>query len=210
MSETLDSVSVLKNLIRKKQDNRQKSYEPVQVIEAISTDEFIETYEKQNIPVMIKNFPLNWKAFEKWDRNFITEKFCINNYKKYLANFPQLSFSNRKTNYLRDIPIEENRFLEEDYSIPPFFADASYQPDKYRWIFLGPPSSMTEAHIDVEECHAWNVSIYGSKYWWFFPDKDRVLTGIAEPGDIVFTPGGMYHGVVNLQECLSVTHDYKR
>ncbi|MDJ1184355.1 cupin-like domain-containing protein [Roseofilum casamattae] len=215
--------NLFKSIRRREDENKPKSYQPLTIVENISVTEFIYTYEEPKIPVIIRNFELNWPAFAKWDRYFITkalsaEEGNLNFYRRYLRFFPTLDAIEEENNpysladgdYLTDITIKDYPALLEDYSIPPFFAEATDQPEKNQWLFIGPPSSKTKVHVDIPGYHAWNVSIYGSKYWWFFPDCDRVLTAIAQPGDIVFTPAGMYHAVVNLEETLSITHNYKR
>ena len=47
---------------------------PVEVVENISKEDFIEHYYEPQKPVLIKNLTKGWKAFEKWNLDYIQER----------------------------------------------------------------------------------------------------------------------------------------
>lgn len=47
---------------------------PIEVVENISKEDFIKHYYKPQKPVLIKNLTREWKAFEKWNLDYIQER----------------------------------------------------------------------------------------------------------------------------------------
>ncbi|MDP9649650.1 cupin-like domain-containing protein [Paraburkholderia caledonica] len=141
----------------------------------------------------------------------------------YLANWP----------FERDCPT-----LVDDYRNPPIFTRLeeqfpSHLRQSWRWIFAGPAGSGTALHADRFGTSAWNAVITGRKRWRFFsPDQVRLLYGgqvdsfapdlvayplfaracaiecVQEPGDLVFTPSGWWHQVLNERGGISVTENF--
>jgi histone arginine demethylase JMJD6 len=95
------------------------------------------------------------------------------------------------------------------------------------WLFLGPGTSSTALHVDVMMSSAWNLLLNGTKKWRFLSPGESIGQGILEeeyasefpssryevevlqfPGDMVFTPSGWAHEVVNLEPTISVTGNF--
>ncbi|MCE3228482.1 MAG: hypothetical protein K0S32_3033 [Bacteroidetes bacterium] len=128
--------------------------------------------------------------------------------------------------------------LMDDYEVPSFFQSwTEYIPvehrPKLRWLYIGPKGSGSQLHLDIVNSSAWNAVLSGRKKWHFFhpeqipflygmevdtfnPDLKKhplysnatPITCIQEPGDIVFTPSGWPHQVVNLESCISLTENF--
>lgn len=128
--------------------------------------------------------------------------------------------------------------LLADYRNPPIFArlEARLPPhlrQPWRWIFAGPAGSGSPLHVDTLGTSAWNVVITGRKRWRFFsPDQVRLLYRgavdcfapdlaahplfaracaiecVQEPGELVFTPSGWWHQVVNEAAGISITENF--
>lgn len=108
-------------------------------------------------------------------------------------------------------------------------------PDKttLSWIYLAPKYSITGLHIDVIESSAWNLVISGKKFWVFYPkeqnpylyagavnpfapdtnkhplyQKAEPMVCVQNPGEIIFTPSGWYHAVLNLETGISLTENF--
>ncbi|WP_375509762.1 cupin-like domain-containing protein [uncultured Nostoc sp.] len=128
--------------------------------------------------------------------------------------------------------------LLEDYNIPEYFNSWHQQlPDEIRprwsWIYIGSTNTGSGMHIDPAMSSAWNAVISGRKRWVFYPPEDepylydgkvdafnpdlkkyplfaeaRSLTCIQNSGEIIFTPGGWWHQVVNEENCIAITGNF--
>jgi len=102
------------------------------------------------------------------------------------------------------------------------------------WLYAGPKSSGSALHTDTLMTSAWNAVISGRKQWRFFsPDQGEnlyhgevdafgpdllkfprfanageAIECVQEPGDVVFTPSGWWHQVLNLQAGVSLTQNF--
>ena len=108
-------------------------------------------------------------------------------------------------------------------------------PDKptLSWIYLAPTNSVTGLHIDTIASSAWNLVISGIKFWVFYPpvqnpllyggavnpfapdfekhqlySKANPIICVQNPGEIIFTPSGWYHAVLNLKMGVSLTENF--
>ena len=89
----------------------------------------------------------------------------------------------------------------------------------YRFVYWGPAGSRTTLHSDVLNSFSWSFNIHGTKEWTFFlppsPSKredyvvlpDKIVV-IQRAGDCIFVPSGWRHQVVNLEETLSINHNW--
>lgn len=113
----------------------------------------------------------------------------------------------------------------------------SKQPTKYfSWLYISEEGTKTPLHQDVWFTSAWNYLVRGTKLWLFYPkvfnkiindnpqayDFDDLFNKLnkmepniiepqiclQQPGDLVFTPGDMYHSVLNLDFSVSVTENF--
>ncbi|AST93574.1 hypothetical protein BC6307_21040 [Sutcliffiella cohnii] len=95
------------------------------------------------------------------------------------------------------------------------------------WVFLGPSASSTKLHIDVMMSSAWNLLYSGLKKWKFLSPSESIQQNILgesyqpyfnsetfeidvlqRPGDLVFTPSGWAHEVVNVKSTVSITGNF--
>ncbi|KVL13206.1 cupin-like domain-containing protein [Burkholderia ubonensis] len=131
-----------------------------------------------------------------------------------------------------------SRSLLDDYRNPPIFErletrlPAHLRP-RWRWMFIGPAGSGTPLHVDTLHTSAWNAALTGRKRWRFYspdqvrflyhgavdsfaPDfamhplfaRARAIECVQDPGDLVFTPSGWWHQVVNERAGISVTENF--
>lgn len=124
--------------------------------------------------------------------------------------------------------------LTVDYEIPEYFAcwlrrlPAENRP-KWNYFFIGPANSNTRMHIETMGSSSWNAVISGCKLWLFFPpgQEEFLYSGevdafnpelsrfplfthaeclmcVQKAGEVVFTPSGWFHQVINVQTCISI------
>jgi len=114
----------------------------------------------------------------------------------------------------------------------------SEQENDYRFVYIGPKGSWTPFHTDVFGSYSWSANIVGKKRWIFYPPgeerklKDNlgnlvydveseeakqleVKNGsavrfevIQNSGEVVFVPSGWHHQVTNLEDTISINHNW--
>ena len=112
------------------------------------------------------------------------------------------------------------------------------KPSDYRFVYIGPRQSWTPLHSDVFGSYSWSANIVGRKKWIMLPpgeeDKVRDTFGnvvfdveseeskvlqekngqirriefVQETGEIVFVPSGWFHQVHNLEDTISINHNW--
>ncbi|XP_072010652.1 2-oxoglutarate and iron-dependent oxygenase JMJD4 isoform X2 [Engystomops pustulosus] len=105
--------------------------------------------------------------------------------------------------------------------------------DDYRFVYMGPAGSWTPFHADVFRSYSWSANICGRKRWLLFPPgaedllRDpsgrlpydvtaqslqnhgpRPMEVIQEAGEIIFVPSGWHHQVYNLEDTISINHNW--
>jgi JmjC domain, hydroxylase len=88
----------------------------------------------------------------------------------------------------------------------------------YQFVYWGPTGSRTLVHSDVLHSFSWSYNVCGTKEWIFFKppasaqstETDRTSTCrvIQQAGEIIFVPAGWVHQVTNLEETLSINHNW--
>ena len=103
----------------------------------------------------------------------------------------------------------------------------------YRFCYWGPVRSYTARHSDVLHSFSWSYNVVGTKQWTFYHDDrygiDGINTGnrnkevingsrnddrlktftvVQEAGQTIFVPATWQHKVVNLEETISINHNW--
>jgi len=112
--------------------------------------------------------------------------------------------------------------------------DDSDLVNDYRFVYIGPRGSWTPLHSDVFGSYSWSANIVGKKKWTFFPPgeenklKDKLgnlvydvesrgteeleqvtkFEIIQNSGEVVFVPSGWHHQVTNLEDTISINHNW--
>tara|TARA_R100000656_G_scaffold78799_2_gene57930 strand:- start:836 stop:1348 length:513 start_codon:yes stop_codon:yes gene_type:complete len=154
--------------------------------------------EKLNFGIIEDN--LDWPLFNLSDEE-IAKKINMPLFYYYLKSNNHLPMQ-----YLKDFPLH-GKDLQNYYTRPKLFQHVIERPE-HQWLYWGPPSSMTEIHVDVDDTHAWSVVVKGKKLWWFWLG-DTVKTLTQHPGEVLFVKSGIKHAVVNVETTLAITHNFK-
>jgi hypothetical protein len=115
------------------------------------------------------------------------------------------------------------------YECPPIFEFdllnsfmTRFTKGDYRFCYWGPKGSFTSRHSDVLHSFSWSYNVIGTKQWTFFRNTDdeeddasannnheqRTLTVIQKSGQAMFVPSQWQHEVVNLEETISINHNW--
>lgn len=101
----------------------------------------------------------------------------------------------------------------------------------YRFVYFGPKGSWTPFHSDVFSSFSWSTNIVGKKRWVFLAageekqllDKNQRLPFSIEellakeipfyelhqlPNEAVFVPSGWHHQVWNMEDTISINHNW--
>ncbi|KAF1893113.1 hypothetical protein Lal_00015315 [Lupinus albus] len=102
----------------------------------------------------------------------------------------------------------------------------------YRFVYMGVKESWTPLHADAFRSYSWSSNVCGKKRWLFldpsqnmkncvynvfdevsdskFPGFKKAiwLECTQEAGEIIFVPSGWYHQVHNLEDTISINHNW--
>ena len=154
--------------------------------------------EKLNFGIVEDN--LDWPLFKLSDEE-IAKKINMPLFYYYLKSNNHLPIQ-----YLKDFRVYGNE-LQNYYTRPKLFQQVIERPE-HQWLYWGPPSSITEIHIDTDGTHAWNGLVRGKKLWWFWLGN-KVHTLTQQPGEVLFVRAGIPHAIVNVETSLAITHNFK-
>lgn len=158
------------------------------------------------------------------------------NLKEYIENYIKTSPS-KDPYYLRSWQFMENApELLDDLDTPKpvnWFESLpeSLMPEKeYRLLFIGSKGTTFRLHYDTMMVSSWSAVFEGKKLWIFFPhDNKTVLNNgntdafnpgdndelrnlkpffiVQNKGDLLFTPSGWWHQVLNIEPTISYTEN---
>ena len=80
----------------------------------------------------------------------------------------------------------------------------------YRFCYWGAANSYTPRHSDVLHSFSWSFNVVGTKKWTFYSPlhDDQRIQVIQRSGECMFVPSEWQHDVVNLEETISVNHNW--
>ena len=120
--------------------------------------------------------------------------------------------------YLKDWHMQSN--FQELYEPPIVFDDVlnpfliKNEGGDYRFVYWGCKGSTTGIHSDVLNSFSWSYNVVGRKKWTFYHPNDEVgssegaIVVIQYTGEMMFVPSGWRHSVENLEETISVNHNW--
>jgi len=173
---------------------------PREHCDSLSVEDFIEKYDKPQLPVVIDGLQANWDATEKWDPKKLLKRFPNVKFKVGAddAGYPVRLSARHFMKYVRDHNTDDSplyafdskfadrkatRSMRDDYEIPDYWKEDLFKHcgekmrPPYRWFVMGPARSGSGIHIDPLATSAWNALIFGRKRWVLFPpdvDKNEV------------------------------------
>ncbi|KAG0429129.1 hypothetical protein HPB47_023936 [Ixodes persulcatus] len=117
-----------------------------------------------------------------------------------------------------------------------FWGERTDVKDDCRFVYMGPKGSWTPFHADVFGSYSWSANVCGRKLWHLFPpgDEDALrdsegklpydvtlpecarsdtvkklgITVTQEAGEVIFVPSGWHHQVHNLEDTISINHNW--
>lgn len=111
------------------------------------------------------------------------------------------------------------------YQVPPYFQydllnaflTKFTKKGDYMFTYWGPAGSRTTLHSDVMNSFSWSFNVAGTKEWKFFPptldgacddSSSTPVTVVQRSGECMFVSSGWKHEVKNLEETLSINHNW--
>ncbi|XP_044268004.1 2-oxoglutarate and iron-dependent oxygenase JMJD4 [Tribolium madens] len=147
------------------------------------------------------------------------------------------NFLKYKSKYLKDWHLK-NTFKDDNfYTVPIYFASdwlneylTENSEDDYRFVYIGQAGTWTPFHADVFNSFSWSVNVCGRKKWILFPPGEESLLRdslnnlphdisamnhtcrhfevIQNAGEAIFVPSGWFHQVWNLEDTISINHNW--
>lgn len=226
-------------------------------LEASEQHLIVENYVRVHEPVKIKGLATGWQT-HNWTLDFFKvqkgelrfpvrrkdatggkdeqKEMQLKDYIPYLLENEKMPEENP---FYLNTSFHPTQDLLKDYMVPSYFECRfnNFRNDPERstlsWIYLAPTNSVTGLHIDTIASSAWNLVIYGKKFWVFYPpEQNPFLYGgavnpfapdfvkhelyknanpmvcVQEPGETIYTPSGWYHAVLNLKMGVSLTENF--
>ena len=98
----------------------------------------------------------------------------------------------------------------------------------FRFLYIGPQGSWTPLHCDVFGSYSWSANIVGRKRWLFWKpgeeprdERGELVWRVGEEevndgrleveqveGQVIFVPSGWHHQVTNLEDTVSINHNW--
>ncbi len=162
---------------------------PIDVVDEISREEFLNNYLKPRKALVIRNYARNWPAFKKWTFEYLQEvvgdkTVPIYNSSKADPSKPlntattEMKFADyidlirREPTDLRIFffdPIKHASKLLEDYVAPKELTGGFL--DKFPGMFFGGEGSSTFLHYDIDLAHIFHTHFHGRKHIILFDNK---------------------------------------
>eukprot|EP01134_Creolimax_fragrantissima_P000953 CFRG0953T1 len=173
--------------------------------------DFVERFEKKNLPVVITNVVNQWPGYSKWDEAHLIEKYGHVKFRAgpidiTMRDYYRIKDTDENPIYLFDKFFGENApDLVTEYHVPGYFSGSQdlfsllgddKRPD-YKWIIIGPKGSGSSFHIDPNGTSAWNGVVKGRKKWILYPPST------TPPGVFPSADGSEVASPVSLNEWYS-------
>ncbi|MEC5172771.1 MULTISPECIES: cupin-like domain-containing protein [Chryseobacterium] len=162
---------------------------PIDIVDDITREEFIEKYLKPRKPVVIKNMARKWPAYQKWTMDYMKEVVGDVEVPLYdsskadpaapiNASAAKMKFTDyvdliqREPTDLRIFffdPIKHAKKLLADYISPKDLMGGFL--DKYPSMFFGGKGSVTFLHYDIDMAHIFHTHFNGRKHILLFDYK---------------------------------------
>ncbi|XP_057459752.1 arginine-specific demethylase JMJ20 isoform X3 [Actinidia eriantha] len=156
--------------------------------------------------------------FEGQSPLYLKDWHFVKEYPEYLAYTTPLFFRDDWLNlYLDKYRMHENHHTCQEKN--------EICSSDYRFVYMGAKGTWTPLHADVFRSYSWSANVCGKKQWNLkssvydifedvsetkFPGFDKAiwLECIQEQNEIIFVPSGWYHQVHNLEDTVSINHNW--
>jgi hypothetical protein len=162
---------------------------PIDIVDDITQEEFIEKYLKPRKPVVIRNMAKKWPAYQKWTMDYMKEVVGdvevplydsskadpaapINASAAKMKFWDYVDIIQREPTDLRIFlfdPIKYAPSLLKDYIFPKDLMGGFL--DKYPNMFFGGKGSVTFLHFDIDMAHIFHTHFNGRKHILLFDYK---------------------------------------
>ncbi|XP_023018445.2 jumonji domain containing 4 [Leptinotarsa decemlineata] len=164
-------------------------------------------------------------------------KTTLTDYLEYFQECTSQDSNPSKLEYLKNWHLKLKYQEDDFYEVPIFFASdwlneyyTHCSDDDYRFVYMGPKGTWTPFHADVFMSYSWSANVCGRKRWLIFPPGEEIYLRdvfgnlpydienenhsqkffevIQEKGDAIFVPSGWHHQVWNIEDTISINHNW--
>lgn len=130
----------------------------------------------------------------------------------YLKDWHLQQYLLRSSNQGQDVKTEPLYTVPEPFGydlMNEFWMKYTNGNTDYRFVYWGPKDSTTDWHGDILYTFSWSYNVCGVKDWKFeVPGTDRIIRLRQKAGELVFAPSFWRHSVTNVEETLSINHNW--
>uniref|UniRef100_A0A7S3PVE1 JmjC domain-containing protein n=1 Tax=Chaetoceros debilis TaxID=122233 RepID=A0A7S3PVE1_9STRA len=140
-------------------------------------------------------------------KDWITNRYTMNPTKYYLKDWHLQCLFQEKSLYTAPSIFKD--------VLNPFLLDN--EGGDYRFVYWGCKGSRTGVHSDVLNSFSWSMNIIGRKKWTFYRNKSdsninkisrEYIELIQNEGEMMYVPSGWTHKVENMEETISINHNW--
>lgn len=201
-----------------------------------NTEYLARTYEDVKVPVANCN-AYYFNAHEKSDMSVSEYMAYWQSYIEGNYAESQPCYYLKDWHFTRDFKTESIYRVPNVFAsdwLNEYYSEHLGHKDDYRFVYMGPRNTWTPLHADVFHSYSWSVNICGKKQWlllapgnekyfkdsfgnlvsdmksvdWSLIPVDTVVTIEQEAGDGIFVPSGWHHQVTNVEDTISVNHNW--
>ncbi|XP_019243640.1 PREDICTED: jmjC domain-containing protein 4 isoform X2 [Nicotiana attenuata] len=149
---------------------------------------------------------------------YLKDWHFVKEYPEYIAYRTPLDFSDDWLNFYLD------KFRM--HNDPDTYSERNeISCSDYRFVYMGAKGTWTPLHADVFRSYSWSANVCGKKQWNMkstvynifadvsqskFPGFEKAIWWecTQEENEVIFVPSGWYHQVHNLEDTISINHNW--
>ncbi|XP_060204602.1 arginine-specific demethylase JMJ20 isoform X2 [Lycium barbarum] len=184
-----------------------------------------EFTDQKRIEMTVSEFVDRWLRVSSDDNGdnsesllYLKDWHFVKEYPEYIAYRTPVDFSDDWLNFYLD------KFRM--HNDPDTYSERNeISCSDYRFVYMGSKGTWTPLHADVFRSYSWSANVCGKKQWNMKSSVYNIFADISQskfPGfektiwrectqeenEVIFVPSGWYHQVHNLEDTISINHNW--
>ncbi|XP_059303973.1 arginine-specific demethylase JMJ20 isoform X2 [Lycium ferocissimum] len=184
-----------------------------------------EFTDQKRIEMTVSEFVDRWLRVSSDDNGdksesllYLKDWHFVKEYPEYIAYRTPVDFSDDWLNFYLD------KFRM--HNDPDTYSERNeISCSDYRFVYMGSKGTWTPLHADVFRSYSWSANVCGKKQWNMKSSVNNIFADVSQskfPGfektiwwectqeenEVIFVPSGWYHQVHNLEDTISINHNW--